>query len=45
VLEFIPLAGDYSITESGRPPFPRQDLIELDLRKSGNAASVGIRTS
>jgi trk system potassium uptake protein TrkA len=44
VLEYIPLAEDYSITEVGPPAhFLGKTLIELDLRRKYNVTIIGIK--
>ena len=44
VLEYIPLAEDYSITEVGPPAhFLGKTLIELDLRRKYNVNIIGIK--
>jgi trk system potassium uptake protein TrkA len=44
VLEYIPLAEDYSITEVGPPThFLGKTLIELDLRRKYNVNIIGIK--
>jgi len=44
VLEFIPLAEDYSITEVGPPAhFLGKTLIDLDLRRKHNVTIIGIK--
>jgi len=44
VLEYIPLAEDYSITEVGPPAhFLGKTLIELDLRRKFNVNIIGIK--
>lgn len=44
ILEFIPLAEEYSITEAGPPShFLGKSLIELDLRKKYQVTIIGIK--
>ncbi|OHB25336.1 MAG: potassium transporter TrkA [Desulfuromonadaceae bacterium GWC2_58_13] len=44
ILEFIPLAEEYSITEAGPPKhFLGKSLIELDLRKKHQVTLIGIK--
>lgn len=44
ILEYIPLAEDYSITEVGPPThFLGKTLIELDLRRKYNVNIIGIK--
>lgn len=44
VLEYIPLAEDYSITEVGPPThFLGKTLIDLDLRRKFNVTIIGIK--
>jgi len=44
ILEYIPLAEDYSITESAPPShFLGKNLIELDLRRKFNVTVIGIK--
>jgi trk system potassium uptake protein TrkA len=44
ILEFIPLAEEYSITEAGPPThFLGKSLIDLDLRKKYQVALIGIK--
>jgi len=44
VLEYIPLAEDYSITEVGPPAhFLGKTLVELDLRRKYNVNIIGIK--
>jgi trk system potassium uptake protein TrkA len=44
VLEYIPLAEDYSITEVGPPAhFLGKTLIDLDLRRKYNVTIIGIK--
>jgi trk system potassium uptake protein TrkA len=44
VLEFIPLAEDYSITEAApSPAFLGRSLVELDLRRLYNVTIIGIK--
>jgi len=44
VLEYIPLAEDYSITEVGPPAhFLGKTLIDLDLRRQFNVTIIGIK--
>lgn len=44
VLEYIPLAEDYSITEVGPPThFLGKTLIDLDLRRKFNVTVIGIK--
>lgn len=44
ILEFIPLAEEYSITEAGPPShFLGKSLIDLDLRKTFQVTIIGIK--
>lgn len=44
ILEFIPLAEEYSITEAGPPShFLGKTLVELDLRKKYQVTVIGIK--
>lgn len=44
ILEFIPLAEDYSITEAAPPAhFVGKTLIDLDLRRKFNVTIIGIK--
>jgi len=44
ILEYIPLAEDYSITEVGPPAhFLGKTLIDLDLRRKYNVTIIGIK--
>ena len=44
VLEYIPLADEYSITETAPPAhFIGKNLIELDLRRKFNVTIIGIK--